>query len=295
MIRKNRVAGQRWCEREKRPKQRASRSLTRDNAADLGVLFILGGANTLRQSIPFTHVGTLFRRSVIPGAAEMIDLGVKVGPDHGVGGAMRLGLRLGGELVATCRGPWRVGRCGSSGRWRRCRGSAGLGGGCGSSGRSRGSGSSRRRSARNRDRLARAALVHVSLLGHAAGLIGILVGAPLVLTRLDSLCRRSGRCGGGSRSSGLRRRRCRGRAAGTTFVHISLLGGCGGMVSVLIGAPLVLAGLHGLLLCERRSGRRHDADDGGAHHRHELSSHESVSHVSTSCQRIFTRTFLISS
>src|SRR6516164_10451337 len=152
-----------------------------------GMLFVLGSADALSLCVLLAHIGAFFGVAEVLVSAEVVNLGVEIGPHDNVGGAVRLGERLAGKLACCGRQPssgrsrsWLLGRCGGAGRRRgrrlgggRCRG--GCGWGC--------------------SYAAGAALIDIRLLGDAGRLVRNLVGAPFLLACFSGLllCKRRAR------------------------------------------------------------------------------------------------------
>src|SRR6516165_1044739 len=149
-----------------------------------GMLFVLGSTDALSLCILLAHKGAFLGRAEVLVSAEVVDLGVEIGPHDSVGGAVRLGEGLAGELACCRRQP-------SSGR----SGSRFLGRCCGARRRRRRRlGGWRRRSCgRGCSYAAGAALIDIRLLGDAGRLVRNLVGAPFVLACLGGLLLRKRR------------------------------------------------------------------------------------------------------
>jgi len=77
-----------------------------------GMLFVLGSTDALSLCILLAHKGAFLGRAEVLVSAEVVDLGVEIGPHDSVGGAVRLGEGLAGEL-ACCRRQPSSGRSGS--------------------------------------------------------------------------------------------------------------------------------------------------------------------------------------
>jgi hypothetical protein len=118
---------------------------------------------------------------------------------------------------------------------------------------------------------AAATLSYVSLFGNAVGLIGGLVGSPLLPAFLCSLLSR-GRC---CRRRAGSRRCCRGRSgsAAAALSYVCLFRNTIGLIGRLVGPPFLLACLYSLLLRYRARRQCHKAQDRRADEKRDLPSH----------------------